>query len=492
MVTQIYADTTPLLEAIAASDLDAMIQQTLYLLGERNAPPAKLGGSAGIAALWGGASGEATGAFSPVGRIAFWIRSIPIGPEPDAAERRRVAPALPLIQGFRAVAPAVRSGLAGQRPPLPEPLLPADVQHPQGPLGGLREAFAKGDAELAERILLGYYATGADYRELLTTLYATLSVDYAGNGYALRALLAGTKVMDMAEWGGNGPAFISWYVPQMFARRGTSLVAEAAARYAQAPDHDLGWIRTRLSIPKEEAAGPQFQRAVMTGDANAACDAILAALRGGATPAGVSGGIALAVAHQIARIPEGDVAGLLSAGQVLVYVHAVHQAMLQTQVPSVWPLLYTAGAAANTLSEIAGAVTIEAAASSASTPLGGLIGPSVLRSVERALDEGDGAAALASARRYVQMGNPGEALAGIIAGVAAMHDISPDDDASLAVLPTVAAACEEYLTLPPALRQGGQNDLLTAAIRLAAGLRGPHAIADRVRAAIGADPLSVN
>jgi hypothetical protein len=38
--------------------------------------------------------------------------------------------------------------------------------------------------------------------------------------------------------------------------------------------------------------------------------------------------------------------------------------------------------------------------------------------------------------------------------------------------------------LPVALRQGGQSALLTAAIRLASDLRGPHTVADRVRAAI--------
>ena len=48
----------------------------------------------------------------------------------------------------------------------------------------------------------------------------------------------------------------------------------------------------------------------------------------------------------------------------------------------------------------------------------------------------------------------------------------------------VAAAAEEYLTLPKALEAGGQNPMLNAAIRLAAELGAERRLADRVRAAI--------
>ena len=48
----------------------------------------------------------------------------------------------------------------------------------------------------------------------------------------------------------------------------------------------------------------------------------------------------------------------------------------------------------------------------------------------------------------------------------------------------VAAALEEYLRLPAALANNGQNALLSAAVRLATDLRGDHARADRVNNAI--------
>ena len=50
----------------------------------------------------------------------------------------------------------------------------------------------------------------------------------------------------------------------------------------------------------------------------------------------------------------------------------------------------------------------------------------------------------------------------------------------------VAAAAAEYINLPPALQNGGQNALLHAAVRLAGELTAGHSIADRVREAIAA------
>jgi hypothetical protein len=160
--------------------------------------------------------------------------------------------------------------------------------------------------------------------------------------------------------------------------------------------------------------------------------------------------------------------------------------MSQVQDPVVWPLLYTAAAAVNSLRVVGGASALESAAGGVSRSLlgGGLIAPTMLRTVEHQLEAGDAPAALATARRYVQMGHPTTALAGVITGAAATRDVSVENADSLRALPYTAAAAEEYVLLPVALRQGGQSALLTAAIRLASDLRGPHTVADRVRAAI--------
>ncbi|HEX5571925.1 MAG TPA: hypothetical protein VFX31_11080, partial [Ktedonobacterales bacterium] len=120
----------------------------------------------------------------------------------------------------------------------------------------------------------------------------------------------------------------------------------------------------------------------------------------------------------------------------------------------------------------------------ASMPVsGGLIGSTLIRTVEQSAVAGDTPGAVAAARRFMQMENTPRAFAGVIGLVGAQTDASgAGETASVAQL--VAAAAEEYLSLRPALANGGQNALLSAGVRLATELRGESGLADRVNAAI--------
>jgi hypothetical protein len=265
-----------------------------------------------------------------------------------------------------------------------------------------------------------------------------------------------------------------------------SQIGETARAYASDKAHDLSWMRTRLSIPAEEHAGAAYQRALLAGDATAACDATLAVLRAGATPHGVMSGMALAVAERINMIGLGDTAALTTAGQTLLYTHAVATAMRQTQHHDVWPMLYTAAVAVNALnaSVPVGGATLPAAASMPVS--GGLIGSTLIRTVEQSAMAGDVPGTIAASRRYMQLENTPRAVAGVVGLVAARSDFASGADGA-SDTPTAAqlvAAAEEYLALRPALAGGGQNALLTAAVRLASELRGGHTLADRVEAAI--------
>lgn len=485
MATMVNANITTLLEAITASDEQRVIDETLQLLGPEQVPPAKLAARVGIPAAWGGGDGDALSVLSVAGRIAEWMRAIPIGPEPGSENRRSLAPALPLIQGFLAVADRVRKGLPEPHPALPDHILPADVAHEGGSLGGLRQSIAQRDAKTTAGILMGYYATGTDYREMLTAIYAALDFHYPDGGYPLTYAVAGSRVLDMANWGDRAPAYVYWLTPLLLDPAAQTPAAEAARAYAAAAEHDLRWLRTRLSIPKEEAAGSTFQQALLSGDARAACDAVLQALRAGATPIGVASGIALAAAERVNAVPDGDREGLLRTAQVLRYAHSVHVVTLQTQNAEVWPLLYTAACAVNAIPASAGAAAVERKPA-VSAPVGGLIAASMLRTIEKQISDGDTVGALSTARRYLQMGHQSRALAGIIGSIAATRDAVSSDPQSLHILPVVAAAAEEYLTLPKALEAGGQTPMLNAAIRLAAELGADHRVASQVRDAISA------
>jgi hypothetical protein len=483
MSMMLYADTTTLAKAIASGDEAAVISETLKLLGQRNLKPSKVGGRVGIDALWGGASPRALGALAVSGRVTDWMKAIPMGPEPGEEQRRQVAPAMPLVQGFMATQQAVRASISQPEPSLPDPIEPMEIPGGKSVHDAVSDAFAARDVTTLRRVLLGLNATGADYRAVLEALYVALRFRFVGSGMPLTGIVTASEIMEMAEWGGRYPAFIFWATNLLSDATPNGQIGETARAYANDQAHDLSWMRTRLSIPAEEHAGASYQRALMAGDATAACDATLEALRAGATPLGIVNGMALAVAERINSIGLGDTAALTSAGQTLLYVHAVATVMRQTQHHDVWPMLYTAAVAVNALgaSIPAGAAALPAASSMPVS--GGLIGSTLIRTVEQSAMAGDTPGAIAAARRFMQMENTPRAFAGVVGLVAARSDVTSAGDAPSAAQ-LVAAAAEEYLALRPALASGGQNALLTAGVRLATELRGDHTLADRVDAAI--------
>jgi hypothetical protein len=262
-------------------------------------------------------------------------------------------------------------------------------------------------------------------------------------------------------------------------------VEEATRAYSAIESHDLGWLRTRISIPKEDAAGSLYQRALVAGSAQDACDATLQALKNGATPMGVAAAICLVAAEIVSAVPAGDTGGLQQAGRLLLYTHSVHVATTQTQSPEIWPLLYTAACAVNAAGAGSGRGTDQIGSRGApSTPVGGLIAASMLRTLEQVVRAGDTAGALAVAQRYLQMGHPARALAGVIASVAAGRSSGTATRTDFHPLVLTAAAVEGYLMLPEALAAGGQNALLSAAIRLAGELQSEYLLATSVQRAI--------
>lgn len=479
MSMMLYADTTPLAGAIASGNEARVISETLKLVGQRNLKPGKIAGRVGIDALWGAGDPAALAPLASSGLLADWMRAIPLGPEPGEEQRARLSPATPLAQAFMAAQSAVAKGIPEPRPSLPDPLEPMEIPGGKTVHQALTETFDARDVDAMRRILLGLNATGADYRATLEALYVATRFRYAGSGEPLTWIVTGSEIMDMAEWGGNQPPFIYWITGLLADARPNSAIGEAARSYATDPLHDLSWLRMRLAPGKHEAAGALFQKALTDGDGNAACDATLDALRGGASPTSVASGMALAVAERLNGVAAGDTAALLEAGHALRYIHAVATATRQTQQPDMWPMLYTAACAVNAL----GAAAPTALHSATSMPIGGTLGGALLRTMEQQVATGEAQNAMAAARRYMQIENAPRSVAGGISLAIAQTD-PQTGSVSIEAAPLVAAALEEYLRLPAALANNGQNALLSAAVRLATELRGDHARGDRISAAI--------
>jgi hypothetical protein len=276
------------------------------------------------------------------------------------------------------------------------------------------------------------------------------------------------------------PAFIAWVTPLLCGGEIDALVSSGASAYAA--NYDFTWLRKRLASAKEEAAGPAFQRAVVTGDDKAACDAVVAALQAGATARGVAAAMAHVAADQLVAIPAGDRDGLLKAAHQLQYQHTVATALGETQEMHVWPILFTAACALRA-ANVAGVAPLQAAAASAGIGAG-TMGMAQLRTLDQQLTAGDAAGALGTAHRYLQMAGAPRALAGVIASVASRTDLKGARPDALHLMPAVEAALDSWMKLPQAISRGGANSLLSAAIRLTTELRGEGTLAQRVRGAI--------
>jgi hypothetical protein len=487
MVAAVHADITPLLEALGAGDRARVIHWTLDLLGQ-GVPPAHIAARVAIPAAWAGGDGHALMTLGAAGRVAEWMRAIPAGPEPGAETQRQLAPAIPLVQGLIAVADRVDPGLREPHPTLPDPRTPLELSREGiegGVLGALRTAFAARDRQRFASILMGFYRTGTDYRALLANLYAALIYRYPAGAHPLIFATGASRVLDMADWGDRVPPFVHWLVPLVVTDEPDEPFVEQVRDFGSAPEHALGWLRTRLSSAREEAAGAAFRQSIGAGDAVAASATVLQTLKDGASPRGVASALALAAAERVLTVPAGDEDALRRASHVLLYAHAVHTVMIQSQDTDVYPLLYTAAAAVNAMPK----GQAPAPASPTSSPLaGGLVPTALLRSLEHQVVTGDTQLALATARRYIQMNHAPRSLAGVLGAAAARRDAHEHPHA----LAVTAAAAEEYLTQPGAgwlafsSATASQSALLAAAIRLAGDPPGDATLSQQVEADIAA------
>jgi hypothetical protein len=458
-------DFAPLVDAVASARLERIAQEVVHLL-RRKVSPFFIIGAAGIPAAWGDTEGHPLSALAAGGHIADWMRSIPAGAEPDDEERRLLAPALPLVTALSLAAPAVQAGEHAQAK-LPEPLFPANITHPQGMYGALREAVRAGQITRTQQLLLGYYATGTDYRSYLTNVYRAITEHYTGDGHTLIFAHCSSQVLDMAGWANKLPPFIYWLTPHLATTRPDAPFLSEVHAFLSDPAHDLKPLRTRLAPANNAAAGPELRQAILQGTLEETCNAVLAALANGARPHAVGSVIVLAAAQRLRNTPESDPAAVLRAAHGLLVASAARTAVTQIQDIEVVPIIFIAAAAVNALRDVA---QIEAAKTS--TPsvrpgtsglTGGILAPVLLQSLERQLESGDDQAAQASTRRYLQLGHPARGLVATIASVACQGDATSDQGHTLLLAQAVA---EEYLALPPHLQSEGEM-LLSVGVRVA-------------------------
>jgi len=475
---ELRIDLSTLINALVAGDKTQILAQARDYLHQGDNPEVLLG-RVGMLAVHGDPDGHPGITLAAAAMLCRLLHTIP---EPIDSQAQLLAKerALPLfVEPLLAAFPSVRTGnsLPAQ---YPTPLYPSGLKEGQTVNEVMHDAVYKNDALLTERLLLGLYGTGADYRTMEARAYESIATTFQNAGHPLIFAVRGFQLLDAVEWGDRAPHVLHWLAPHLPLLPGNDQPdwVETVHNYATDPAHDVKGIRTRLSAPKDENALPLHALILSDADTTQVCQGVYDALiKGEASPRAIGSVISLAAADVINRVGDGDRDLFVHVAHGLLFAAAVRTVFRQVQDVEVLPLLFTSAAFINTLQkEIATqqeATEREAAVAAASSSIigGGLIAASQLETLNAQLKARDLPGALSTARRYLKLGHDPRALFAVIGLAAGWVDATADQGHTLQI---VQAAAEEFLNWPATLATTGHEILLQVAIRAAAlGKRDP-------------------
>jgi len=469
---ELRLDLSALINALVAGDTAQVLMLVQNYLQHGDNPEVLLG-RVGMIAVNGDPDGHPSITLAAAAMLCRLLHTIPEPVEPQAQQRAKER-TLPLFGEPLLVAqPAVRVGNATPAS-YPAPLFPSGLEEGRTVNQAMRDAVYSNDAQLVERLLLGLYGTGADYRTMQARAYEGIATTFQDFGHPLLFAVRGFQLLDAVEWGERAPHVIHWLAPHLPLRPNSNQPewVESVHAYANDPAHDVKGIRTRLSIPKDESALPLHALILSDADTTQVCQGVYDALiKGEASPRAIGSVIALAAADVMNRIGDGDREHFIHVAHGLLYAAAVRTVFREVQDVEVLPLLFTSAAFINALQkEIATqqeATERASAMAAASSSIigGGLIAASQLQTFDEQLQARDLSGALNTARRYLKLGHDARALFAVIGLAAGCVNATADQGHTLQI---VQAASEEYLTWPASLAGTNHEILLQIAIRAAA------------------------
>ncbi|HTI13245.1 MAG TPA: hypothetical protein VL461_01590 [Dictyobacter sp.] len=465
---ELRVDLTALLDAIVAGNTERVTLITRELLAEdRNADV--LIGRIGIQALLGDEDGHVG---ITIGSLAMIARMLRVRPAPLDQQIPPQTRALPLfLRAAQIAAPALRAAQTKTYTE-PEAFFPSELLDSGKSMNEvINQAVQQGDTRQVERMLLGFYGTGADYRTLEVRAYEALTTTFHNNGHPLIATIRGFQLLDAVEWAKRVPALLHWLAPLLTAQTGTEQTAWIGEvhSYAVEPAHSLASIRTRLAAPKDENALAVRDAVLSNTNTTQVCQTIFdAIIKNGATPRAVASVLALSAAELLQQVDDSNRAQFIDVAHGLLYASATRIVFSRVQDVEALNLIYTAGAYINALYKQVTAQNQKAQPIIPSTPTtgsGGMIAITQLETIEELLKNKDTRSALATAQRYLNLGHDARALFGTIGLGATRNDASIDQGHSLQI---VQAAGEEYVAWPRALAGTNIDAFLQAALRAAA------------------------
>lgn len=459
------ADLSLLLDAVVSGNIDQIIAAAReYLQQEKTADV--LIGRIGMIAAHGDREGHrivTLSATSMLGRYLHWLPAAVDAQEP-AKEL-----ALPLfVQGLKVAAPILAAGRKAQaEAQYPHPFFPSElVDSDKNVSQVLREAVAQNNAEMVERMLFGFYGTGADYRTLQLHTYEAIADTFQDSGHPLIYSVRGYQLLDAVEWGDRAANIIHWLAPHLPLRPNNDEPEwiKTVRSFIADPAHSVASVRTRLSTPKNENALSLRKLILSDADTEQVCQGVYDALiRGEASPRAIGSVIALAAADLITRVGDDDRKLFVRAAHGLIFASATRLVFRQVQAVEVLGLLFTAGAYVNALQKaipVQQPVTLKGTGNAG----GGLIAASQLETLDEQLRKQDLAGTFATAQRFLKIGHDPRALFGAIGLAAARVDAESDQGHTLQI---TQAASEEYLAWPRDLVGTNVEVLIQVALRAA-------------------------
>ncbi len=456
-------DISALVDATFAEDSTEIISIARELL-RRGAPAAEIAGRVGLLVAHGDSDGHAILTLDAAAALSRWLIAVPQPPEADSLSHEQELPLL--VQALWAAAPALRDGKKGDVV-YPEPLFPSELGEGNTVDDAMHDAVYGNDATRVERLLLGLYGTGADYRTMEVRAYDGISTTFQNAGHPLIFAVRGFQLLDAVEWGDRAPHILQWLTPHLPLHTEEPPWVNVVRTFHGDPAHSLASLRTRLSAPKDAAALSLRNLILSNADTTEICQGVYDTLmKRGASPRGVGSVIALTAADVMQRVGDDNRDAFVRAAHGLLFAAAVRLVYTHVQDIAALPLLYTSASYINVLQKELGqqASTAAAATNTRHALGGGLIAPALLETLSEQVDTQDLNGAIASARRYLRLGNDARALFATIGLLAARVDAAADQGHTLQI---VQAASEEFMAWPVPLVDVDIDSFLVVALRAA-------------------------
>lgn len=467
---ELRLDLSALINAVVANDKASILDIARNHLKHGDNLSVILG-RMGMLASQGDRDGHPTITLTAAALLSRLLHTLPEPLDPQVQPKDAFLPLF--IAPLLAAADAIRAG-NNAAPQIPAPFYPSGLGEEHSVNEAVHQAVYTNDPLMTERLLLGLYSTGADYRALEARAYEGIATTFQNSGHPLIFAVRGLQLLDAVEWSEYTPLLLHWLTPHLplHSAAETPDWVTIVDTYAANPAHDMTSIRTRLSAPKEENALPLHKLILSDADTTQICQGVYdAIIKGGASPNGVGSVIALAAADVLNRVGDTDRDLFVHVAHGLLFSSAIHTVFQQIQDVEVLPLLFTSAAFINALQKEVEthqeAKDRSAAVAHTSSLLigGGLIAASQLEALTAQLKARDLVGAIATSRRYFTLGHDPRALFGTIALAASLTDSSADQGHTLQI---VQAATEEYLNWPTTLSTTSHEMFLQIALRAAA------------------------